>query len=211
MHLTTNYRRHSTYESAQSAKPAQSALFAAKLLPNLPKRATGLVVWDQPFPLLPGAAQNTLLWRGRAIALQLGDGWATRGSAPDREERDLVRNRWPRTYPLNTKGLLWSNAKLLQWGRQHAAKSVNAVLTATYWSLHRKSLRGLAPPGCTNLPSPNSNQMCKKSWTLPSVEPKTHLVYFPLQDIGGHDENIERISQRRKIEQIHIPELSLSF
>jgi hypothetical protein len=33
---------------AESAKPAQLALFAAKLLPNLPKRATGLIVWDQP-------------------------------------------------------------------------------------------------------------------------------------------------------------------
>jgi hypothetical protein len=33
---------------AESAKPAQSALFAAKLLPNLPKRANGLIVWDQP-------------------------------------------------------------------------------------------------------------------------------------------------------------------
>jgi hypothetical protein len=33
---------------AESAKTAQLALFAAKLLPNLPKRATGLIVWDQP-------------------------------------------------------------------------------------------------------------------------------------------------------------------
>jgi hypothetical protein len=42
------YIRHSTYELAESAKTAQLALFAAKLLPNLPKRATGLIVWDQP-------------------------------------------------------------------------------------------------------------------------------------------------------------------
>jgi hypothetical protein len=33
---------------AESAKTAQLALFAAKMLPNLPKRATGLIVWDQP-------------------------------------------------------------------------------------------------------------------------------------------------------------------
>jgi len=29
-------------------KTAQAALFAPNLLPNLPKRATGLIVWDQP-------------------------------------------------------------------------------------------------------------------------------------------------------------------
>jgi hypothetical protein len=48
------------------------------LLPNCCQiYLSGLVVWDQPFPFLPGAAQNTLLWRGRAMALQTGDGRAT--------------------------------------------------------------------------------------------------------------------------------------
>jgi hypothetical protein len=32
---------------AESAKTAQLALFAAKMLPNLPERANGLIVWDQ--------------------------------------------------------------------------------------------------------------------------------------------------------------------
>jgi hypothetical protein len=36
------------------------------------------------------------------------------------------------------EGLLSSIAELLQRGRQHAAKSVNAVLTATYWSIGRR-------------------------------------------------------------------------
>jgi hypothetical protein len=35
-------------------------------------------------------------------------------------------------------GLLSGIAELLQRGRQHAAKSVNAVLTATYWSIGRR-------------------------------------------------------------------------
>jgi hypothetical protein len=42
---------------AELAKPAQLALFAANLLPNLPQRATGLIVWDQP----DNAPSNTLL------------------------------------------------------------------------------------------------------------------------------------------------------
>jgi hypothetical protein len=51
-----NYRRHGAYEPVQSAKPAQSAIFAAKMLPNLQQRATGLIVWDQPkFSLLKSA------------------------------------------------------------------------------------------------------------------------------------------------------------
>jgi hypothetical protein len=33
---------------AESAKTAQLALFAAKMLPNLPERANRLIVWDQP-------------------------------------------------------------------------------------------------------------------------------------------------------------------
>jgi hypothetical protein len=33
---------------AESAKTPQLALFAAKMLPNLPERANGLIVWDQP-------------------------------------------------------------------------------------------------------------------------------------------------------------------
>jgi hypothetical protein len=33
---------------AEAAKTAQLALFAAKMLPNLPERANGLIVWDQP-------------------------------------------------------------------------------------------------------------------------------------------------------------------
>jgi hypothetical protein len=45
---SVNNRRHSTYQLAESAKTAQLALFAAKMLPNLPKRADGLIVWDQP-------------------------------------------------------------------------------------------------------------------------------------------------------------------
>jgi hypothetical protein len=36
------------------------------------------------------------------------------------------------------EGLLSSITELLQRGRQHAAKSVNAVLTATYWSIGRR-------------------------------------------------------------------------
>jgi hypothetical protein len=43
-----NYRRHRTYEPVQSAKPAQSAIFAAKMLPNLQPAGHGLIVWDQP-------------------------------------------------------------------------------------------------------------------------------------------------------------------
>jgi len=43
-----NYRRNSTYEPAQPAKTAQSALFAAKLLPNFTQRAKGLIVWISP-------------------------------------------------------------------------------------------------------------------------------------------------------------------
>jgi hypothetical protein len=53
------------------------ALFAANLLPNLPKRATGLIVWDQPDSLsfakrwLPSscASRHTgcLLGRGRLV------------------------------------------------------------------------------------------------------------------------------------------------
>jgi len=38
---SANYRRNSTYEPAQPAKTAQSALFAAKLLPNLPSGPMG--------------------------------------------------------------------------------------------------------------------------------------------------------------------------
>jgi hypothetical protein len=44
---SVNNRRHSTYQLAESAKTAQLALFAAKMLPNLPERANGLIVWDQ--------------------------------------------------------------------------------------------------------------------------------------------------------------------
>jgi hypothetical protein len=33
---------------AESAKTAQVAQFAAKMLPNSPERANGLIVWDQP-------------------------------------------------------------------------------------------------------------------------------------------------------------------
>jgi hypothetical protein len=36
------------------------------------------------------------------------------------------------------EGLLSSIAELLERGRQHAAKSVNAVLTATYWLIGRR-------------------------------------------------------------------------
>ena len=45
---SVNNRRHSTYQLVESAKTAQLALFAAKMLPNLPERANGLIVWDQP-------------------------------------------------------------------------------------------------------------------------------------------------------------------
>jgi len=47
MRQSVNNRRHSTYQLAESAKTAQLALFAAKMLPNLPERANGLIVWDQ--------------------------------------------------------------------------------------------------------------------------------------------------------------------
>jgi hypothetical protein len=45
---TANNRRHSTCEPAESAKPAQSALFATRLRQTFQQRATGLIVWDQP-------------------------------------------------------------------------------------------------------------------------------------------------------------------
>ena len=40
--------------------------------------------------------------------------------------------------PAEYEGLLSSIAELLDRARQHAAKSVNAVLTATYWSIGRR-------------------------------------------------------------------------
>jgi hypothetical protein len=46
--MPSNYRRHRAYEPVQSAKPAQSAIFAAKVLPNLQPAGHGLIVWDQP-------------------------------------------------------------------------------------------------------------------------------------------------------------------
>jgi hypothetical protein len=39
--LTAKYRRHSTYEPAESAKPAQSALFATKMRQTFQQRAMG--------------------------------------------------------------------------------------------------------------------------------------------------------------------------
>lgn len=47
---TANYRRHSTYESDESAKPAQWAVFATKMRQTFTKRSTGLNPW--------GAAQT---------------------------------------------------------------------------------------------------------------------------------------------------------
>ena len=54
---TANNRRHSTYESAQPAKPAQSALFAGKMRATLQRVASGLIVWDQPDSSSPGTTQ----------------------------------------------------------------------------------------------------------------------------------------------------------
>jgi hypothetical protein len=51
-----------TYEPVQSAKPAQSAIFAAKMLPNLQPAGHGLIVWDQPSnsPALHSIPRQTL-------------------------------------------------------------------------------------------------------------------------------------------------------
>jgi hypothetical protein len=104
MHRNANYGWHSTYLPVQSAKSAQSALFAAKLLPNLPKRATGLIVWDQSLFLSAwsGSEHFTLVWSRHRVA-----GWewlGDRGSAPDREGRDVVEeNCQSRIHPLNTR------------------------------------------------------------------------------------------------------------
>ena len=90
MPQTANYRRLSTYESAQSAKPAQSALFAAKLLPNLPKRANGLIVWDQPFSFLRGSGSERFTLEKSRHCVADWDGWVTEDFAPDREGSDVV-------------------------------------------------------------------------------------------------------------------------
>ena len=43
-----NYRRHSTYQPAQPAKTAQSALFAGKMRAKINQVASGLIVRNQP-------------------------------------------------------------------------------------------------------------------------------------------------------------------
>lgn len=48
MSVRLNYRRHSTYEPAESAKTAQWALFAGKMRAKFNQVANGLVVWIQP-------------------------------------------------------------------------------------------------------------------------------------------------------------------
>src|SRR5271170_2640375 len=57
MSNNANYRRHSAYESAESAKPAQSAIFVTKMrrtftwaISRSEQRAIGLICVGQPFP-----------------------------------------------------------------------------------------------------------------------------------------------------------------
>jgi len=97
-------------------------------------------VWDQPFRFLHGANQNAcLLWKCPAIADQIGDGRTTPEDLDLIEKGEMLPKK-PLVTDVSTEyeGLLSSIAELLQRGRQHAAKSVNAVLTATYWSIGRR-------------------------------------------------------------------------
>ena len=62
MSKTATYRRHSTYEPVQSAKPAQSAVFATKMRQTFNSGPRGWSCGISPFRFLHGAV-SALPWK----------------------------------------------------------------------------------------------------------------------------------------------------
>jgi predicted nuclease of restriction endonuclease-like (RecB) superfamily len=133
------------YESAWSVKSAQSAVFATKMrqtfgMNNNPfwERAAGLIVWDQPlFPFKERVTESFTLERLARSRPREG-GWSRRGLRLIEKGETLSKKSLVHNILAGYEGLLSSITELLERGRQHAAKSVNAVLTVTYWSIGRR-------------------------------------------------------------------------
>jgi hypothetical protein len=91
MHQTANYRRHSAYESA---KPAQSVLFAAKMLPNSQPAGHRADRVDQPDSFIPGTSQLSVK-RGHLGRESDAHSFKMQGSNPCYRRESLKPTRNP--------------------------------------------------------------------------------------------------------------------